>query len=93
MNRDFWTRWRCKQTHCAPSHNQIKENNKFKNKKQPKLTENQTVWKSENQGAKEKTFIQTGRRGGEDSGQGGGWWTWEGKAAASRLGGPTFACG
>ena len=35
----------------------------FKNKKQPELTENQTVWKSNNQGDKEETFIQTGRRG------------------------------
>ena len=30
----------------------------------PKLSENQTVWKSHNQGLKEATFIQTGRRGG-----------------------------
>ena len=35
----------------------------FKNKKQPELTENRTVWKSDNQGDKEDTFIQTGRRG------------------------------
>ena len=44
------------------SHNQKKDNNKFKNKKQPELTENRTVWKSNNQGVKEETFIQTGRR-------------------------------
>ena len=44
-------------------HNQKKENNKFKNKKQPELTENRTVWKSDNQGVKEETFIQTCRRG------------------------------
>ena len=53
----------------------------FKNKKQLELTENRTVWKSNNEGVKEETFIQTGRRGedgqlgGEDSGQNGGWWT------------------
>ena len=35
----------------------------FKNKKQPELTENSTAWKSNNQGDKEKRFIQTGRRG------------------------------
>ena len=35
----------------------------FQNKKQPELTENRTVWKSDNQGDKEETFIQTGRRG------------------------------
>ena len=33
----------------------------FKNKKQPELTENRTVWKSDNRGEKEETFIQTGR--------------------------------
>ena len=35
----------------------------FKNKKQSELTENQTVWKSNNQRDKEETFIQTSRRG------------------------------
>ena len=60
----------------------------FKNKKQPELTENQTVWKSNNQGVKEDTFIQTSGRGGEeqsgreDSQQGSGWRTGVGKAAA-----------
>ena len=53
----------------------------FKNKKHPELTENLTVWKSDNQGDKEETFIQTGRRGGagqpgrEDSWQDRGWRT------------------
>ena len=37
----------------------------FKNKKQPELKENRTVWKSDNQGDKDDTFIQTGRRGGD----------------------------
>ena len=37
----------------------------LKNKNQPELTENQTVWKSDNQGDKEEIFIQTGRRGGD----------------------------
>ena len=36
-------------------HNQKKDNNKFENKKQLELTENQTVWKSDNQGIKEET--------------------------------------
>ena len=45
----------------------------FKNKNQPKLTENQTVWKSDHQGDKE-TFIQIGRRGREESREGGSWW-------------------
>ena len=43
---------------------QPKEGQQFKNKKQPELTENRTVWKSDNQGDKEETFIQIGRRGG-----------------------------
>ena len=32
----------------------------FKNKKQPELTENQTVWKSDKQGDKEDTLTETG---------------------------------
>ena len=56
----------------------------LKTKTQRELTENQTVWKSDNQVIKEETFIQTGRRGGdgqlgrEDSQQGSGWWTGRG---------------
>ena len=37
----------------------------FKNKKQPELTENRTTQKSDDQGDKEETFIQTSRRGGD----------------------------
>ena len=37
----------------------------YKDTKQPELSENRTVWKSNNQGVKEETFIQTGRRGGD----------------------------
>ena len=44
---------------------QPKEGEQFKNKKQPELTENRTVWNPDNQGVKEGTFIQTGRRGGD----------------------------
>ena len=29
------------------------------------MTENRTLWKSDNQGVKEDTFIQTSRRGGD----------------------------
>ena len=29
------------------------------------MRENRTAWKSDNQGDKEETFIQTGRRGGD----------------------------
>ena len=59
---------------------QPKEVQQFKNKKQPELTENRTVWKSDNQGDKEETFIQTSRWGGdgqlgrENLEQGNGWW-------------------
>ena len=86
--------------HFASLHNQ-KMDNKFKNKKQPELPENQTVWKFDNQGVKEETFIQTGRSGAdkqlwrrglgakwqlEDWGrQGSGWW--------SRQAGPTLVSG
>ena len=37
----------------------------FKIKKHPELTENQTVWKSDSQGDKEETCIQTGERDGD----------------------------
>ena len=40
---------------------QPKEGQQFKNKKQPELTENRTVRKSDNQGDKEETLTQTGR--------------------------------
>ena len=81
VNANFRPRWRRRQTHCASLHNR-KNDNKFKNKKQAELTANWTIWKSDNQGVKEETFIQTGRRGGdwwlgrEDLWQGSGWWTW-----------------
>ena len=39
-----------------------KDNTNFKTKNTPELPENQTIWKFDNQGIKEETFIQTGRR-------------------------------
>ena len=84
---NFWPRWRHRGIHCTSLHNQKKDNDKFKNEKQPELPENQTPWKSNNPGVKE-TFIHTGRRGGngqqgrEDTWQASGlcrrgrnWWT------------------
>ena len=67
----------------ASLQNQKKNNNKFKTKKL-EVSENQTVWKSNNQGIKEETFIRTGRRGGDGQLHGGDWWqsggwrTWQG---------------
>ena len=55
----------------------------FKNKKQPELTENRTVWKSDHQGDKEETLTQTGRRGRD--GQLGG----EGTCSKVAAGGPS----
>ena len=52
----------------------------LKKKTKTEVTENRTVWKSDNQGDKEETFTQTCRRGGdwqpgeEDSQQGSCWW-------------------
>ena len=60
------------------------------------MPESQTVWKSDNQGAKE-TFIQTRRRGrdGQLEWKGLGarcsWRSWASKAVAGGVGGPTFA--
>ena len=69
------------------------------------MPENQTVWKSNNQGVKEETFIQTGRRGrdgqlGWRDSQDSGWRTWasevvagtSGKLMADRAGSPTIVC-
>ena len=53
------------------------------------MPENQVVWKSDKQGVKEETFIQTGRRGGDDALQ---LEDKVGKAVAGRLGSPTFVC-
>ena len=47
----------------AQPNDQKKGKNAFNNKKQPELPESRTVWKSNNQGDKEETLIQTGRRG------------------------------
>ena len=77
----------------------------LKTKKQPQLPENRTVWKCDNQGVKQETFIKTGRRGrdgqpgGEDSQQCGGWrtqrggglWSSVGKAAAGQRGSSYWA--
>ena len=52
-------------THFASLNNQKKDNNKFKNKNLPELPESQTAWKSNNQGVKEETLIQTGRKDGD----------------------------
>ena len=62
---------------------------------QDKMPENQAVWQSDNQGVKEETFIQTGRRGGDGQpGQRGHMARyqledWKGKVMA---GSPTFVC-
>ena len=81
--------------HFASLHN-IKDNNKFKNRKQPELPENRTVWKSDNQEVKEETFIQTSRKGGNRQlGQRGHvarWWLVEWAVlhlCAEKLGGTT----
>ena len=81
--------------YTAFSNNQKKDNNKYKNKKQAELPENQTVWKSENQGGKEKTFIQTSRRGRDGQlGQRGLATRWQledlGRTVAGGPGSPTF---
>ena len=88
--RDFWPRWRHRKIYFAYLHSQKKGNNQFKNKNQPQLSENQTVWNYNNQGIKEKTFTQTGRRGTDrQPGRRGH----AGKVAAGRLGIPTIAYG
>ena len=46
-------------------HDQKKFNNQSKENNQPELLENRTAWKPNNQGVKEETLIQIGRKGGE----------------------------
>ena len=51
--------------HASPPCTTITKNIAIlQNKCHPELSENQAVWKSDNQGFKEATFIQMGRRGG-----------------------------
>ena len=92
---NFWPRWRHREIHCTSLHNQKKDNDKFKNEKQPELPENQIVWKSDNQRVKEETFHPEWQEE----------WRWAagvertlgkavaGEVVAGRAGGPTFACG
>ena len=47
--------------HTAPLAQPKEGQQQLENKKQPELTENQTTRKSDNQGDKEETFIQTGQ--------------------------------
>ena len=50
--------------HTSHLHTTIAKNiATVQNKYHPELSENQAVWKSNNQGSKEATFIQIGRRG------------------------------
>ena len=58
------------------------DNTKYKNKKQPELPENQTVWKSDNQGVKEETSSRL--VGGAER--------THSKVAAGGPRGPTFMC-
>ena len=84
--------------HTAPPRTTKRRITIKKQQQQPELTENRPVWKSDNQGDKEETLTQTGRRGRdgqpgrEDSRQGGDWqtqrggglWSGVGKAAAGQ---------
>ena len=50
---------------CLLTQPQQKITTKLQNNYHPESSENQAVWKSDNQGIKEVTFIQTCRRGGD----------------------------
>ena len=54
--------------HGLPPHTIVaKITTKIQNNYHPESPENQAVWKSDNQGIKEVTFIRMGRRGGDVS--------------------------
>ena len=81
--------------HFASSHNQKKDNNKFKNKKITRTARKSNcmeVQQLKKHSCRLVGDTETGSQGGEDMQQGGGWRTRAGKVAAGRLGGLTFAC-
>ena len=49
MKVDFWSRWKCRQTRWTSSYNHRKNYNKI-SKQHSEPSENQAVWKSDNQG-------------------------------------------
>ena len=65
---------------------------KLQNTYHPEPSENQAVWKSDNQGFQEATFIQKGRRGG-DTERGGEAWSHRVEWRGSWTGSPTFTHG
>ena len=55
--------------HVSPPCTPVAKNTAtLQNKYHPELSENRAVWKSNNQGLKEATFIQTSGRGGDTDG-------------------------
>ena len=71
--------------HALPPRTAIAKNTtRLQNKFHPQLSENRAVWKPDNQGFKEVTFIQRRRRGGDAE-------TWRGTEMG--MGGPTSTCG
>ena len=80
-------------------HNQKRDNNKFKNKNNQNGQKVKLYGKSNNQGVREETFIQTSKRDGDGQQRQRGFMArqqqvdWVGDAAAGKLGGPTFVCG
>ena len=71
-------------------------------KQHPEPSENWTVWKSDKQGFKEATFIQTGRRGGEAEMRREVWRAgevqrsmaeWLREEQGQKMGAPTSTCG
>ena len=62
-------------------HNYSKNYTRLQNNYHPESSANQAVWKSDNQGIEEVTFIQTGKRGRDVE--------MPGKALRHGMGGPT----
>ena len=84
LERQFVGIFKRSRTQCATLQTKRRTTTNLKteqNKKESELPEKRTVWKSDNQGVKKETFIQTGRRGRDgqlsrgDLWQGCGWWT------------------
>ena len=86
---EFQPRWRYRQICFASSHNPKKDNNQFKNKEQPELTENHLHGSPTTKELKKHSSRLVG--GAERGSWGGREGMQQGKVA-DRVGDPTFVC-
>ena len=76
--------------HASPPHATIERITTRSQKQHPELSENRALWKSNIQGFKEASFIQTGGRWSHRDGRRGG--VVRTKGSHGQTHGPTFLC-